>query len=53
MELLDFHKIVPTWDNGTWGETEFTDMQQYRDFVKSTFKEPGKYNLDDTSRICN
>jgi len=53
MELLDFHKIIPTWDNGTWGETEFTDMQEYRDFVKSTFKEPGKYNLDDTSRIFN
>ena len=53
MEFIKFHKIIPTWDNGTWTETEFTDLQEYRDFVKSTFKEPGKYELDETSEIFN
>jgi len=53
MEILDFHRLIPTYDNGTWTETEFTDLQEFRDFVKSTFKEPGKYELDDTSNLFN
>lgn len=53
MELLDFYKKIPTWDNGEWTETEFTSLDDFRTFVKSTFREPGKYNLDETSKIFN
>ena len=53
MEILAFYRIIPTYDNGTWTETEFTDLQDFRDFVKSTFKEPGKYDLDETSELFN
>ena len=53
MDIKDFHRIVPTYENGIWTETEFTDLQDFRDFVKSTFKEPGKYELDETSQIFN
>ena len=49
----DFNIVVPTYDNGTWTETEFTDLIFFRDFVKSTFKEPGKYDFDETSELFN
>lgn len=53
MNIKEFHKIVPTYDYGIWTETEFTNLQDYRDFVKSCFKEPGKYELDETTNIFN
>ena len=53
MEFVDFHKVIPTWDNGVWTETEFTELDEYRAFVKSTFKEPGKYAFDETSKLFN
>lgn len=53
MEILEFHRIIPTYDNGVWTETEFTDLQEFRDFVKSTFKEPGKYDFDETAELFN
>jgi hypothetical protein len=53
MEFTNFHKIIPTYDNGTWTETEFSDIEKYRTFLKSVFKEPGKYELDETSILFN
>jgi hypothetical protein len=53
MEFLDFYKKIPTYDNGEWTETEFTSLDDFRAFVKSTFKEPGKYELDETSQLFN
>jgi hypothetical protein len=53
MELLEFYKKIPTYDNGVWKDTEFTDLESFKDFVKSTFKEPGKYELDETSELFN
>lgn len=42
---------VPTYDGNTseWTHTFFYTIEEFREFVKSTFKEPGKYNLDATS----
>lgn len=53
MEFEKFHRIIPTWDNGKWITTEFDDLQEFRDFVKSTFKEPGKYAFDETAQLFN
>jgi hypothetical protein len=53
MEFRVFHKIIPTYDNGLWTETEFSNIEDYREFVKSCFKEPGKYELDDTAHLFN
>jgi hypothetical protein len=53
MELEKFHKVIPTWDNGEWTTTEFLELQDFRDYVKSMFKEPGKYNFDETSKLFN
>lgn len=53
MLLEQFHKVVPTYHNGQWTETEFDSLESFRDFVLSTFKEPGKYEFDHTSVLFN
>jgi hypothetical protein len=47
------HKIVQTYDNGQWTETTFENEQEWLDFLLPLFKEPGKYNFDETSFIFN
>ncbi len=45
---------VPTWDNGSWVEdTTFETRDDFRIFVHSCFKEPGKYEFDETSKVFN
>jgi hypothetical protein len=39
----DFYKKIPTWENDEWSYTEFYNYDEFREFVKSLFKEPGKY----------
>jgi hypothetical protein len=54
MDLSGFYKVIPTYDNGVWTQTEFTDIIELREFVKSTFKEPGKYNFNEkTIKLFN
>jgi len=40
---------IPTWDNGTWTKTTFSNKQEFTDFCDSLFKEPGKYNFNATA----
>lgn len=44
---------IPTWDRGVWTYTEFSTKEDFRVFVKGLFKEPGKYEFDETSRQFN
>jgi hypothetical protein len=44
---------IPTNDNGNWTHTNFSTREEFKDFVKSTFKEPGQYDLDKTSELFN
>lgn len=44
---------VPTWRNGTWETTGFGTREEFRDFVTPLFKEPGKYDFNDTSYVFN
>lgn len=44
---------IPTWENGEWGITSFDTRDEFKDFVFSIFKEPGKYEFDETSKIFN
>lgn len=44
---------IPTWDNGTWTTTSYHMREQFRDYVVEQFKEPGKYEFDETSRLFN
>lgn len=47
------YKKIPTWDAGTWTYTLFDTEDQFREFVKGLFKEPGKYNFDETAWMFN
>lgn len=44
---------IPTYDNGAWTETDFYTRDEFKAFVLSIFKEPGKYDFDETAFIFN
>jgi hypothetical protein len=44
---------IPTYENGLWAVSVFTTRDEFRDFVKSIFKEPGQYQFDFTSLLFN
>lgn len=46
-------KIVPTWDKGKWLDTEFEKREDFVNFVKSVFKEPGEYGFNETALVFN
>ena len=46
-------RIVPTYDNGEWSTTEFESDEDFHEFLFDLFKEPGKYEFDNTSLIFN
>lgn len=46
-------KEIPTYENGSWGVTTFDTREEFRDFLLSIFKEPGKYQFNETSKIFN
>jgi hypothetical protein len=46
-------KEVPTYENGVWDVTTFYTREEFRDFLLSVFKEPGKYKFNETTKIFN
>jgi hypothetical protein len=44
---------VPTYENGQWRVTEFSTREDFRDFLLSIFKEPGKYEFDEATAMFN
>ena len=44
---------IPTWNKGVWEYTEFATRDEYKDFVLSIFKEPGKYDFNEVSLHFN
>lgn len=44
---------IPTWENGVWTTTTFETRDEFKNFVLSVFKEPGKYEFDNTSLLFN
>jgi hypothetical protein len=47
------YKTVPTYKDGEWSETEFESIEDFRSFIDSIFKEPGKYGFDSTALLFN
>lgn len=45
--------IIPTWDNGNWTYTEFESADKFKDFLIPLFKEPGKYEFNETAFVFN
>ena len=50
---MEIFENIPTWDNGTWTITNFNSREELSNFVFSIFKEPGKYEFDETSKLFN
>ena len=50
---MEIFENIPTYDNGTWTVTDFSSREEFAQFVRDLFKEPGKYNFDDTSLLFN
>ena len=46
-------KEIPTYKDGVWDVTTFYTREEFRDFLLSIFKEPGKYEFNETSKIFN
>src|SRR5688572_5450803 len=45
---------IPTWRDGKWVErTTFKTRDDFKEFVLSCFKEPGKYDFDETAFVFN
>lgn len=45
---------IPTWKNGSWVDpTPFSTRDDFKAFVLSCFKEPGKYEFDEASFSFN
>ncbi len=44
---------IPTNDNGKWTTTSFATDEDFRRFVLTLFKEPGKYEFNETSFLFN
>ena len=53
MEKLNNYIEVPTYSNGVWSVTEFQTREDFRNFLVPLFKEPGKYEFDESSLIFN
>lgn len=43
------YMIIPTWENGEWSTTAFETQDAFKNFLVPLFKEPGKYNFDETA----
>ena len=50
---MEIFENIPTYDNGTWTVTDFSSREEFAQFLKDLFKEPGKYNFDETSLLFN
>lgn len=47
------YKSIPTYEDGKWSVTTFLTEEEFIDFLLLRFKEPGKYNFDETSFVFN
>jgi len=47
------YKSIPTYEDGKWSVTTFLTEGEFIDFLLLRFKEPGKYNFDETSFVFN
>tara|TARA_B100001287_G_scaffold275119_1_gene282012 strand:+ start:458 stop:2671 length:2214 start_codon:yes stop_codon:yes gene_type:complete len=49
----EIYEDIPTWDNGVWTTTDFDSREDFADYIRVLFKEPGQYNFDKTSLQFN
>jgi len=49
----EFYTDIPCYNNGIWETVTFDSHNEFRDYVLTLFKEPGKYQFNDTSLLFN
>ena len=48
--MREIYQDIPTWDNGTWTSTDFNSREEFYTYLlTNVFKEPGKYEFNDTT----
>jgi hypothetical protein len=47
--MSEIYQDIPTYENGNWTTTSFESRQDFGDFILELFKEPGKYNFNETT----
>jgi len=47
--MSEFYQDIPTYENETWTTTSFESREDFADFIRSIFKEPGQYNFNETT----
>jgi hypothetical protein len=48
--MENIYTDIPTWDNGTWTTTDFNSREEFYNYLLSNvFREPGKYEFNDTT----
>lgn len=50
---MEIFQNIPTYDNGNWTITDFSSKEEFSKFLRDQFKEPGKYNFNETSLLFN
>ena len=53
MPSLDMNRTIQTFVNNEWTTTDFLTEADFHEFIFSIFKEPGKYEFDETSLVFN
>ena len=46
-------RVIPTYENGEWGTTEFATDIDFREYLESIFKEPGMYEFNEVALLFN
>jgi hypothetical protein len=51
--MEEFIQDIPTYEKGEWTTTSFDSREDFKIFIQSIFKEPGKYGFNKDSLIFN
>ena len=46
-------RVIPTYENKKWTTTTFDSDLDFREYLESIFKEPGKYNFTKVALLFN
>lgn len=49
----EIYQHIPTYKDGEWSYTDFESREDFAGFLKSIFKEPGRYHFNETSQLFN
>jgi hypothetical protein len=47
--MSEIYQDIPTYENGNWTTTSFESREDFSNFIRDLFKEPGKYQFNETT----